>query len=61
MRDPKEVLQELLYALEDNGESFKVDGHELEHALRYGITAIHIVEEIGKIIDMMENKEKDEE
>lgn len=56
----KEYLEKLLVSLNDDSKSFSVYGYELEGAIRYALTAITIVEEMGRIIDHMRPKEEEE-
>ena len=56
----KEYLEKLLVPLNDDSKPFCVDFYELEEAIRYSITAITIVEEMGRIIDHMRPKEEEE-
>ena len=55
----KEYLEKLLVSLNDDSKSFSVDVYELEAAIRYSLTAITIVEEMGSIIDQMKPKEEE--
>ena len=55
----KEYLEKLLVSLNDDSKSFSVDGYKLEGAIRYALTAITIVEEMGRIIDHMKPKEEE--
>ena len=57
----KEYLEKLLVSLDNDSKPFSVDGYELEGAIRYSLTAITIVEEMGRIIDHMRPKEEEEE
>lgn len=56
----KEYLEKLLAALNDDSKPYSVDVNEFEGAIRYAITAITIVEEMGRIIDHMRPKEEEE-
>lgn len=55
----KEYLEKLLVSLNDDSNSFSVNVYELEGAIRYALTAITIVEEMGRIIDHMRPKEEE--
>ena len=56
----KEYLEKLLVLLNDDPKPFCVDVYEIEGAIRYALTAITIVEEMGRIIDHMRPKEEEE-
>ena len=56
----KKYLEKLLVSLNDDSTSFRVDGYELEVAIRYAIIAITIVEKIERIIDHMTPNEEEE-
>ena len=56
----KEYLEKLLVLLNDDPKPFCVDVYEFEGAIRYALTAITIVEEMGRIIDHMRPKEEEE-
>lgn len=56
----KEYLEKLLVSLDDDSKPFSVDVYEFEGAIRYALTAITIVEEMGRIIDHMRPKEEEE-
>ena len=56
----KEYLEKLLVSLNDDPKPFSVDVYEFEGAIRYALTAITIVEEMGRIIDHMRPREEEE-
>ena len=57
----KEYLEKLLVSLNDDPKPFSVDVYEFKRAIRYALTAITIVEEMGRIIDDIYNWPVEEE